>query len=55
MKSPWMSALTDRMNLATLGIAIAAGLLAAWWLLPVGLIVWAIMMILTAKATAAQP
>ena len=55
MRSPWMSAFTDRMNLATLGIAIAAGLLAAWWLLPVGLIVWAIMMILTAKATAAQP
>jgi hypothetical protein len=32
MRSPslWVSALTDRMNLATLGIAIAAGLLAAW-------------------------
>jgi hypothetical protein len=42
------------MNLAMLGLAIAAGLLAAWWLLPVGLIVWAIMMILTAKAMA-QP
>ena len=55
MRSPWMSALIDRMNLATLGIAIAAGLLAAWWLLPAGLIVWIIMVIITAKATAAQP
>ncbi len=56
MRSPslWVSAFTDRMNLATLGIAIAAGLLAAWWLLPVGLIVWGIMVIITAKATAAQ-
>ena len=54
MRSPWMSALIDRMNLATLGIAIAAGLLAAWWLLPVGLIVWAIMVIITAKTTATQ-
>jgi len=43
------------MNLATLGIAVAAGLLAAWWLLPVGLIVWAMMVIVTARATAAQP
>ena len=57
MRSPslWVSALTDRMNLATLGIAIAAGLLAAWWLFPVGLIVWGLMMIITAKATEAQP
>ena len=47
MATPLRTAFTDRMNLATLGIAIAAGLLAAWWLLPIGLAVWLIMVIVT--------
>lgn len=52
MRTSLPKALTDRMNLATLGIAIAAGLLAAWWLLPIGLVVWLIMVIVTPSAAA---
>ncbi len=47
MRSSFSQALTDRLNLATLIIAIAAGLLAAWWLLPIGLAVWLVMMLIT--------
>jgi hypothetical protein len=47
MRSPLSKALTDRMNLVMLGVAVAAGLLAAWWLLPIGLAVWLIMVIVT--------
>ena len=43
MRSPWLQALTDRMNLIMLGLAIVSGLLAAWWLLPIGLLIWLVM------------
>jgi hypothetical protein len=33
--------------LITLALAIGGGLLAAWWLLPIGLIVWIIMIAAT--------
>ena len=51
MSSSLRAALTDRMNLAMLGISIAAGLLAAWWLLPIGLAVWVIMVIVTVNGS----
>jgi hypothetical protein len=54
MRSPLSQALTDRMNLAVLGIAVAAGLLAAWWLFPIGLVVWGIMLIVTINQAASQ-
>jgi len=47
MSSNLRSALTDRWNLITLALAIGGGLLAAWWLLPIGLIVWIIMIAAT--------
>jgi chromosome segregation ATPase len=44
MRSPYLSALFNPLGLATLAMAVAAGLCAAWWLCPLGLIVWGIMM-----------
>ncbi len=40
MHSPTFDALLHPLNLATLALAAAAGLCAAWWLFPLGLLVW---------------
>ena len=47
MRSPLISALFNPLNLATLALAGIFGLCAAWWLFPLGLIVWACMVVLT--------
>ena len=54
MRSPWLQALTDRMNLIMLGLAIVSGLLAAWWLLPIGLLIWLVMLAVTANDAASR-
>ncbi len=43
MRSPLLLALFNPVNLAMLGLSAAAGLLAAWWLFPLGLVLWGIM------------
>ena len=43
MRSPLATALLNPFNLAMPVLAVLAGLLAAWWLLPLGLVLWAIM------------
>jgi hypothetical protein len=43
MRSPLATALLNPLNLAMPVLAVLAGLLAAWWLLPLGLVLWAIM------------
>ncbi len=43
MRSPLVTALFHSLNPAMLGVAILAGLMAAWWLFPLGLILWIIM------------
>jgi len=43
MRSPTLIALTNPLNLAMLAMTLAAGLCAAWWLFPLGLIVWGLM------------
>jgi prefoldin subunit 5 len=43
MRSPWMTALFHSLNPAMLALAVAAGLVAAWWLFPVGLVLWFVM------------
>jgi hypothetical protein len=43
MRNPYLSALLNPLNITTFMLAIAAGLCAAWWLFPLGLIVWAVM------------
>jgi hypothetical protein len=43
MRSPFKVAFLNPLNLAILICSLTFGLCAAWWLLPVGLILWAIM------------
>jgi hypothetical protein len=43
MRTPLVTALLNDLNTAMLGIAVLAGLTAAWWLFPLGLILWAVM------------
>ena len=42
MRSPLAVALTNPTSLAILGLSILAGLMAAWWLFPLGLLFWGI-------------
>ncbi len=49
MRSTLALALSNRLNLAMLGLSVAAGLCAAWWLLPVGLLLWLVMVVITAR------
>ena len=43
MRSPLLLALLNPLNLAMLALLAAAGLLAAWWLFPLGLLLWIVM------------
>ncbi len=43
MSSPILSAFFHPLHLAALAVASAAGLCAAWWLFPIGVIVWGLM------------
>jgi len=49
MRSPILTALLNPLNLAALAISVAAGLCAAWWLFPLGLIVWGLMVVVVAS------
>ena len=49
MRSPLLIALLHPLNLAVLVWAGAAGLLAAWWLFPLGLAVWLVMVAVIAN------
>jgi hypothetical protein len=40
MRSPLASALTNPTSLTILVLSVLAGLLAAWWLFPIGLLIW---------------
>ncbi len=40
MRSPFVTGLFHPLNLAMLGLAALAGLVAAWWLFPLGLLLW---------------
>ena len=54
MKSIYLTALTHPLNTATLALAAAAGLCAAWWLFPIGIALWLIMVINIARDPAAK-
>lgn len=49
MRKPLITALLNPINLAILALAVAAGLCAAWWLFPVGLVFWAFMVFNVAR------
>lgn len=48
MRSPLLIAILNPLNIAMLAISAAAGLLAAWWLFPIGILLWLVMVILVA-------
>jgi hypothetical protein len=47
-RSPFITALLNPINLSLLALSAAAGLCAAWWLFPVGLLLWVIMVAIVA-------
>ena len=49
MRSPILTALLNPLNLAALAISVAAGLCAAWWLFPIGILVWGVMVFVVAS------
>ncbi len=49
MRSPYLIAFLNPLNLAMLALSAAAGLCAAWWLFPLGLVLWLVMFLLTAR------
>jgi hypothetical protein len=49
MRSPVMVALLNPFNLAILFLSVMAGLIAAWWLFPLGLLLWIIMVAVIAN------
>lgn len=49
MRSPFATALLNPLNMAMLVFSALAGLLAAWWLFPLGLLLWAVMVALIAN------
>jgi len=48
-RSPYLVALLNPFHLAMLALTAAAGLCAAWWLFPIGLLFWAIMIVVAAN------
>lgn len=49
MRSPLLVALLHPLNLLMVGVSAVAGLVAAWWLFPVGMLFWVIMVIAVAR------
>ena len=49
MRSPLLTALIHPLNVAMLGLSVLAGLVAAWWLLPLGLLFWLAMVIAVSR------
>lgn len=49
MRSPWLTALFHPLNILMVGLSIFAGLFSAWWLFPLGLLFWLIMVLAIAR------
>ncbi len=49
MRSPLLSAFLNPINLAMLALTVAAGLCSAWWLFPIGLLIWGVMLFLVSR------
>jgi chromosome segregation ATPase len=48
-RSPFLTALFHPLNLAMVGLSVFAGLISAWWLFPVGLLFWLVMLVAVAR------
>lgn len=49
MTPPLISALFNPLNLLMLGVSVVSGLLAAWWMFPLGLLFWLVMVLRIAR------
>jgi len=49
MRSPVLTGLLHPLNLLMLGLAVLAGLVAAWWLSPLGLVLWLVMVLTVSR------
>lgn len=49
MRSPFLTALLHPLNMIMLGLALFAVLFSAWWLFPIGLLFWLIMVLRVAR------
>lgn len=45
MKSPTLTALIHPLNIFMAGLTVFAGLMSAWWLFPVGVVLWVVMVV----------
>jgi hypothetical protein len=54
MRKPIITALLHPINLSMLALAAAAGLCSAWWLFPLGLLLWLLMVIVVARDPSLQ-
>jgi hypothetical protein len=48
-RSPFLLALFNPVNLSMLALTVAAGLCSAWWLAPIGLLLWIVMVLVIAR------
>jgi len=53
-RSPFLTALLHPLNLLTLGLSVVAGLISAWWLFPLGLLFWLIMVVAVTRDPSLQ-
>ncbi|NDJ52516.1 MAG: hypothetical protein GYB68_05435, partial [Chloroflexi bacterium] len=53
-QSPFVVALAHPLNLAMLGVSLVSGLIAAWWLFPIGLLLWLVMVYTVSRSPALQ-
>ena len=53
-RSPFLTALLNPVNLAMLGLTMAAGLCSAWWLAPIGFVLWFVMVLVIARDPGVQ-
>jgi hypothetical protein len=53
-RPPLLTALLNPLNLAMLALTVAAGLCSAWWLAPIGFVLWLVMVITIARDPGVQ-
>lgn len=49
MRSPILTALINPLNILMAGLTVFAGLVSAWWLFPVGVVFWLVMVIVVSR------
>jgi hypothetical protein len=53
-RSPLLTSLLNPLNLAMLALTVAAGLCSAWWLAPIGFVLWLVMVVAIARDPGVQ-